>query len=393
MITGLFASDQSIVGDRVGDFAGALLRTNPTGSARLLALSAGMTSEPAKDTIVTWFEEAKISGRTTTASGGTTTTVVVGDGSSYTPGVTLLVEETGEHILVTAVSGDSLTVLRGISGTAITSIDNTMHVVRIGNAHEEGSNLPVAMANQGKARYNMTQIFRNAWAVTGTTKAVTFHTGNKVAKNKRDAGFFHAEDMERALWFSKMDNRRQNGRPLRMMDGVVAQISKYGGLTTVQGNDVSYGELMVFLQTIFETNIEGKPNERIAFAGNTALRILNRIAQLDANYEFGQGETKFGLKFNELITPFGDIKLMTHPLFNEHPVWTKNIYVLHPGGIKMRWLRRTNEEGYDSDGKRIGGKDADEGVITSELSIELGAPSTMGIFSGLDTAVATGSET
>ena len=41
-VKGVFASDQNIQGTRRGDFAGALLRVMPTGTAQLLALSAGM---------------------------------------------------------------------------------------------------------------------------------------------------------------------------------------------------------------------------------------------------------------------------------------------------------------------------------------------------------------
>ena len=51
-------------------------------------------------------------------------------------------------------------------------------------------------------------------------------------------------------------------------------------------------------------------------------------------------------------------------------------------------LRETNEEGYDSNGQRINAKDADEGVITTELGIEVGAASTMGYLTNVTTAVA-----
>merc|ERR1711893_313750 len=87
-------------------------------------------------------------------------------------------------------------------------------------------------------------------------------------------------------------------------------------------------------------------------------------------------------------TPFGKLKLMTHPLMNENPTWSKELYVLHPGAIRRRMLRETNEEGYDSNGKRIQGKDADEGVITTEMGVEVGGASTMGILRNVNKAVA-----
>jgi hypothetical protein len=230
MIQGIFASNQGIVGDRAGDFSSAMLQINPTGTALFLAMSSGMTKESAQDTIFHWFEDSHQSGRTTTASGGTTTTVVVGDGSIYVPNQILLVEETGEIVMVTAISGNSLTVVRGLSGTTVTSIDGTMHVQSIGNAHEEASPMPTAITQQGAPRLNYTQIFRNSWAVSGTAKAVKYQTGNRVAKNKRECAMYHAEDMERALLWGQKDVRSVNGKPFRLTDGVVTQIEQFGGI-------------------------------------------------------------------------------------------------------------------------------------------------------------------
>ncbi len=80
-VKGVFASDSGIVGDRKGDFASGLLRTQPTGTAALLALTAGMESVDASDTVITWFEENHNSGRiNATNNAGTGTSVIVDAG-------------------------------------------------------------------------------------------------------------------------------------------------------------------------------------------------------------------------------------------------------------------------------------------------------------------------
>lgn len=48
-VQGIFASNQGIVGERLGDFSSAVLMTNPTGNAPLLGLTAGMPKESAQD--------------------------------------------------------------------------------------------------------------------------------------------------------------------------------------------------------------------------------------------------------------------------------------------------------------------------------------------------------
>lgn len=388
-IKGVFTSDAGIVSDRKGDFAGALLQINPTGSAPLLALSSGMETKAAADTVVTWFEENHLSGRTTiTNNAGTGTAINLTDASFVVVGTVMLIEESGEYIYVTAVAGLVLTVERGFAGTTNTAVDGSgtpKEIQKIATAHEEGSSRPTAVANLGYPRFNYTQIFRNSWDITGTARAVEFHTGSAVAKNRRDASFMHAEDIERAMWFGRKTVGVRNNHPFRTMDGIITQITTN---VTTQGADTTWQELNDHLQAIFERNIKGKPNERIAFCGNTVVSVINKIAQLDGTVNIQPGQTDFGLKVMKWITPFGDISLMTHPLFNESGLWTKNLYTLHPGAIRSRWLRRTNEDTYDENGQRAG-DDADFGVFTSELCVEYRAELTGGAFTGIDTAAAT----
>lgn len=388
-VPGVFMSDSGMTGNRTTDFTSALLQIDPNGTAPLLALSSGMQSEEIQSSVLSWFEEVKITGRTNTVSGGTGTSVVVGDGSSFIPGTLLWVEETGERLLVTAVAGNTLTVIRGLAGTAITAIDNTMNVTRIGVAFSEGSAMPTAVANQGFARTNHTQIFRNAWSVTGTVKAIKYITGDQVAKNRREAGIFHAEDIERSALWGKSDIRTLNGQPFRTMDGVITQVENYGGIVeAAPAGAISLKAYRDFLRRVFRYRIKGKPNERIAFCGDIFLQTLNEAAALDGEHKLETSATEFGLRLNTFVSPGGSVKLMTHPLMVENPVWQGDCYVLHPGAIMFSWLRRTTPEAYDTAGNRIGGVDADQGVITSELSVKNMASQTAGIFTGVTTPVA-----
>lgn len=397
-IQGIFMSNQGIVGERAGDFSSAILMTNPQGTAPFLAMSAGMKKESCSDTIFSWFEDAHISGRQACVSGGTTTTVVVDDGSFYTPNTILMVEETGEHLFVQAAVVNTLTVIRGLAGTTIVAITGAHHVQKIGNAFEEASGMPTAVTQQGAPRMNYTQIFRNGWAISGTAKAVKFLTGSKLAYNKQMAAMYHAEDMERSVIWGKKTVTTLNGKQFRLTDGVLTQIEQFGGTVMTAATDsgagavagnLSRGDLEDFIRRIFTYNVKGQPNERIALCGDYVLAALNRMTFLDGVMEFSAGETKLGINVTNIMTPFGSLKLMTHPLMNESPLWSHEMYVLHPGGIAKRTLRDTFQEGYDKDGLRIQGKDADEGVITTEMGIQVGAARTMGILRNVQKAVKT----
>lgn len=393
MIQGIFASHQGVVGDRVGDFASAILQYAPTGTALFLALTSGMPKAGAGDTVFNWFEDSHQAGRAATVSGGTGTSVVLDDASYYVPGAVLLVEETGEHMLVTAATGNTLTVVRGLAGTTVTSIDGSKNVQQIGNAHEEGSSMPTAVTQQGAPRLNYVQIFRNSWAITGTAKAISFRTGNRVAKNKRECASFHAEDIERAFLWGRKHIGTLNSKQFRMTDGLVAQIENYGGIVETANSGSVAGQLSLedledFMRRVFHLNVKGQPNERTVLTGDIVLQAIQKITRENAQYNITQGETKVGINVTKVQSVFGTLSFVTHPLMNESPYFAEEMYVMHPGAIRKRTLRETNEEGYDANGRRIDGVDADQGVITTETGLEVGGAKCMGIYRNIEVGVA-----
>lgn len=386
MIPGVFASDQNIVGTRRGDFASSLLQIDPNGSASLLALSSGMQSADATDTIITWFEENHVSGRgQVTAAGGidaVTTELVLVDASFFLPGTILLVESTGEFVFVESVVQNTLTITRGFAETVAQAIANSAFLQRIGTAFEEGSARPTGVANLGYPRLNYMQIFRNAWDVTGTARKVEYLTGDIVAKNRADCGRFHAEDIEKSILHGRKSIGTRNGKPFRTMDGILVQI-----VTNVftQAVSVAWPDIQDYLQALFSKNIKGKPNERISFTGNTALGVLNEIALKQSVMNIEPGITSMGIKVMKWMSPFGDISLMTHPLMVESPLWTQDLYSFHPGAMRTRYLRRTYADLYDQEGRRAG-VDADFGVLTTEMSVEYKAEVTGAKFTGMNTS-------
>ena len=358
-------------------------------------MSAGMKERPATDTIVHWPEEDHLSGRLGLVEDITAIetdfTVSSGDSNQVVPGQIYEIQDTGEYVLVTAVntSTNVLTVVRGFGGTTATllnggTVNSPKDIQLITIALVQGSSRPVAIMNVGFPKMNYTQIIRDTWEVTKTARHVQFYSGDLVAKARRDAMLFHSEKIERALIWGKRDYGVEDGKPWYTMGGLLSFITLN---TFTQGANTDYDDIDEFLRKIFERNIKGQPNERLTFCGNKVLQVLNKIARLDGDQTITPGETSFGLKVSKWMTPYGDISLMTHPLMNENPKWTKEMYVFHPGAIVMRWLRRTHEDMYDKDGTRAG-VDADFGVITSELSMEYHVEATAGMGIGIATGAA-----
>lgn len=392
-VKGVFATDQGMQASRVQDFASGLIQVHPTGSAQMLALSAGLRRFTAKDVTITWFERTHDSGRvlvTNNAGTGTSLTVSATHASSMLPNQIYYAEDTGEYILVSSVSGTTITVQRGIGPVAATALDGSgtpKGLQLIANAHEEGSAKPTSIAHLGAPIFNFTQIFRNSWDHTRTAQAVEWHSGDQIAQNKADAGMYHAEAIERQLMWGVRAHGIQNNQPWRTFNGLQAQLSTHVTSQTANGGNTNWEDINTWLRGIYEKNIKGKPNERVFFCGNTVVSVLGNIARIEGTMNIEPGTAEFGLKVMKWFTPFGDMTLMTHPLFNESPHYTKDLVAWHPAASRVRWLRPTSTDNYDRDGTRAG-VDADYGVITSELSFEYNGEATGGYFSGIDTAAA-----
>lgn len=398
-IRGIFASHSGLIGERVGDLASKVLMYGPVGSAPLLALSAGMPTAPAKDTVFQWWEDSHISGRSQVTSvngNGNGTSITVEDSNLWVPKTVLVVEETGEYLFVTAVTGNTVTIQRGWAATTPVTITTDHHFQSVGSAHEQAAARPEAITQKGESRLNYVQIFWNGWAISGTANAIEFITGSQLANNRQNCMTYHAEDIERAFLFGKKMVGTYNSKQITMSDGIVNQITDYGGIveSALFAGEAGFlaldGEasLTNFMRRIFDKNIKGMPNERIAFTGSSTLELIQRMVRLDAQYNVSVGATSYGLKVTEIIGFNGTLRLMTHPLMVENPFWAKMLIVLHPGGISKRVLRSSVTHEYGTAGRPVlDGRDAIEGDVIDELGFQVKGVQTMGILDEITEAV------
>ena len=161
------------------------------------------------------------------------------------------------------------------------------------------------------------------------------------------------------------------------MEGLIGHIKS--NVKAQAGAGLSYDDFEAFVATIFSVNIEGEPNERLAFAGNTVIRVLNQLARKSGHLNIVVGQNDYGTEINTIRTSFGTLKLLTHPLFNQSPVWQENLVVFHPGAVELKYMEDASVEEIVGDGR-----DGDAGVITSELTMEYHCERTAGLMTGIN---------
>lgn len=298
-----------------------------------------------------------------------------------------------ELLLIQSVdlANNRITVARGFAGTTAALIPKNSTLLIVGNAYEEGSNRPQSQAVIPDRHLNYTQIFRNAWDVSGTLKAIAMTQGvDAVSDNKKDCIFMHSRDIETAAWFGRKYMGTQNGRPFHTMDGIEAMIEKYASNNLRwAGATTSYDQLVQMVNPLldFKSDASGSTH-RVIYAGGTAFQVLQDIGRKSGNYQLLDGQTNFGLQFKRFTTGRGTFDLMENPLFNTNPQWSKMAAVLDLGQFDFAYLegRDTRHDQYNQLGGLTDGKDATGGVLTSELTIEMQAPFTCGIIYNLTAA-------
>lgn len=382
-VKGIFASDNGQSGDRVGEFSRVVSKVGYGGTAPMLALSQGMSREKTGDAVFNWMEENINYGlmKVISDSPDCCGPITVEDASMIVAGQIYLVLCTGERIHVLGVQGNQVTARRGHGHTPVITIPAGGEIQRIGTAHEEGSDAPQAYSMLAFPRFNYTQIFRNSWGVTGTAQATQYHsTNNRYARNKREAIGRHAADIEMSAIWGVKDLGMQNGNPIRFSDGFNSQILTNRWVGPTEG--VSIDMFDKFIEVLFRKNIEGQPNERIAFGGNSVITVLNKLVRETSTYNISANENVFGINVTKWMTPHGELSIMTHPILNSNATFRSDLYVYHPAALSFRWLRETSFDEANKSGLRQG-VDADKGAMTSELGFQLKNEIVHGLFHGI----------
>lgn len=388
MTTGIFNTGNFTTDLAEPSFAAMITRLMPNGSAPLFGLTSMLQSETAVQvehgffTKTMIFPEAKINLGAGYAAGDTTFTV--DSTANLLPNMIMRIERTGENIIINSVnSTTSISVARSVGSVAAAAINDDDDLYQVGNAYEESSQRPSANNVVPVRVTNLTQIFRNTWAISGSAKATNVIAGESTdAENRQDCAAFHAADIEKALFFGQKSQSTRNGQPFRTMDGLLNVIEDttyyppiYAGVVNsfTAGGTTNWTQLEGFLDPVFNqaTDPKGAP-ERVLFCGGTAKKVLNNIGRLNGTYQLMDGQTNFGLQFSTLTIARGKFRIIEHPLFNTNATWAKMAVGVDLPTFRVAYLngRKTSNMEFNTSGNQAAdnGIDAVGGTLTTEMT-------------------------
>lgn len=400
MAVGLLSSANAPQNLNAVSFAQAITRLMPNGTAPLFGLTSLLKDETASNIEHGYFSKTMIFPALKINNGGGylagDTTFTVDTYTNIVPGDLVRVDRTGEVMMVaTTPSSTSVTVVRAVGTVVAAALLDNDDLYTIGNAFEEGSTRPSAVAIIADRYVNNTQIFRNSWAVTKTAAAIPQIAGaGYVSESKQDCAALHAMAIEKALFFGQKFMGTKNGQPLHTMEGIVARVTDAasGNITTL-GATTNWTQLEAALDKTLETVTDPKGgNIRTMFVGGTARRVIHNIARLNSTYQISTAETSWGLQLDMIRTPRGTFEMIEHPLFNAYgsaATWAKMGIVCDLNAFSLAYLRKTSDAAYNASGALVdNGIDAEGGTLTTELTCTIKNPAAFGILYNFTAAAA-----
>lgn len=308
------------------------------------------------------------------------------------PGDMLINETTGVEVMrvESVTNATTIEVTREWGGTNPGGTIADTSVLRwAGSAYGEGTAAPSAISRRTTTVTNYTQIHKDSAQLTGTAMATGIRPfANSWAHLKNEALERHMMKLEYALLYGVLDETTVGGagpdagQPLRTSSG-------FRSLITGANPVIDFGGAITM--TDFEDSLADAfrygSKTKLAFMGNTALNILNRLVRENTSFNF-QGDVEpnkvYNLNVMKFRCPFGTLNVMAHPLMTESDAWTEEVYI-----VDMKYVSYVKLAGRDTMWKERKMMNSDElqdntlGVWQTECALELALPETHRVWQGV----------
>jgi len=316
------------------DFANMIAELEPSKDP-LTVLTRRLNKDSCINPKFTWFED-KLKTRFDTVSGAwssTATSINVNAGGLWAPDDLAYVTRTGEVFRVVTVTTNTLSsVVRGVGSTAAALVD-TDEIINIGSAAQEGALDKAATTNNPSEVFNYTQIFRRPVDETATARSTANRTSpNDWARQLNHEGIEHYKDIEYAALFGRPSLNTSGTNPVRTTGGFANYATQN---STDVGGQMTEQEFFDGLRPIFRYG----SGTKLAMCAAKPVDIINAYPR--AKLQIVQGEETFGLRIMQIVSPHGNLNLVTHWLL-EGTVFANQIWVADLANVGYRYLHGDN---------------------------------------------------
>lgn len=251
------------------------------------------------------------------------TSIEVDNGEYFRVGDIVENTRTGEHILVTNISSDTLTAVRGYdsgdAGTGTAMVDNDELMV-IGTALSESASAPAARTPQTSTVTNYCQFFSRTLNLSEIRDNIEEYGPKEKQRQKDHQIYEFKKDIELAFKFGKPLEDDESDSPL---DSSVSE-SRYktGGLkywidnhasanVLDAGGALAQNQLWDFVAPMFEDmeeDVTGQKKSLMALCSRKAFRVFHSWAV--PTLDLTPKDDTYGLQLVRYLTPVGVLDLV-----------------------------------------------------------------------------------
>jgi len=241
------------------------------------------------------------------------TDFVVDNGSRFRIGDQIQIEGSKELMLVTGISTNTLTIVRGYAGTTPENLADNQVINILGNAALEGADKPAARFTNRSRCGNYTQIFTAAVEVSGTDMAASqLGLADEFDNQKQSRLRELVRDLENTVINAgrPVSNPEGSGSVRRSMKGIIQHLSTNlfhtGDSGFPSGTDLDEAKINYVLRKIWE-NSSGNVN--LIVVGGFQKRKINAFCSDSRAYT--ANDTTFTDMIGIYESDFGVCKIVT----------------------------------------------------------------------------------
>ena len=302
----------------------------------------------------------------------TDTSLVVDNGAYFRVGDLVKVPRTGETLLVTAISTNTLTVTRSWGTVAAAALVDNDPLVIVGNLNAEGATLRTILQKEPVKKTNYTQIIRTPVGATNTLQATKTYGPKPLSWYRHLGGIEHAVDLERTMLYGEKAKDQSGGQNRRSTGGVLEFCTE--NILDVSATTLTEQSFVEWLEQVFRYG--GKEKILLACA-----RLCTHIDL----WSMGKLQTKpkdktYGVAIKEYMSTHGVLYVTKHHLL-EGATYGGYGIVLDMDNVAYCPL-----EGRDTHlltNRQANDEDAQKDEYLSEFGVEIRLPKTHAIIKGV----------
>lgn len=299
---------------RVIDMADEIALLEPDSAPLTVFTNRMKTGREAFNPEFSWLEDVLLPKVVTVLTGcdaSQTGTLVFasGDGNKVASNDLIKVPSTGEIFLVSSVSTDTPTIVRGFGTTAGAAIPAGEVMLIIGNANAENETIRTLKSTQTVKKTNYCQIFRTPFGFSRTLRDSKLYGGDTKAYQSRKKGIEHRVEIERQFLFGepKEQTNADSGRWATGGLDYWIRTNRFNG-----NGGLNFSALEDSMQTVMRY---GNQKMRLGLASPAFISKVDLLAE--SRLFFQTSTEAYGVKINKITTSHGDLMLVKHPLLQE----------------------------------------------------------------------------